>query len=130
MKELLKILIVDDIVFNRMMIRESLDPSPHKIIESVNGKEAIQILESEDIDIIFMDIEMPVMNGIEAVKAIRKLHDPVKAKTIVIGLTAHEPEYFFEDYRDAPFNEIISKPYTPDKLHEAIERYKNILGHL
>ena len=118
------ILIVDDIVINRLMIKEHFSDTPYKMLEAENGREAINTLEAEDIDIIFMDIEMPVMHGIEAVKAIRKLDDPKKAKTIIIGLTAHDPGYFFEDYRNVSFDEILEKPYTADKINEVIEKYK------
>ncbi len=123
MSDKITILVVDDIVINRIMIKEMVNTEDVVCIEATNGKEALDILGTASVDIVFMDIEMPVMNGIETIRNIRNLSNPEKAKTIVIGLTAHDPDYFFEDYTNAPFDEVITKPYTPDKLTSVIHKY-------
>jgi len=67
-----------------------------------------------------MDIEMPVMNGIETTNFIRnEMPYPVNAIPI-IALTAHNPDIFFEDFADVGFDELITKPYSVDKLKEKI----------
>ena len=109
-------LIVDDIIMNRILLKEITSPFAARVFEAENGKEAIAILEENHIDVIMMDIEMPVMNGVETTRHIRnKLIDP-KDKTTIIALTAHNPDDFFEDYHSAGFDELLTKPYSFDKI--------------
>jgi CheY-like chemotaxis protein len=122
----LRILVVDDIFSNRYLLSQVLKDTEHEVILATNGKEAIDILESEEIHMVFMDIEMPVMNGIETTRHIReKMAYPVNAIP-VIALTAHNPELFFEDYADAGFDELITKPYTREKIRNLIRNLSGI----
>lgn len=109
-------LIVDDIIMNRMLLREITSEFAGGIFEAENGKEAIAILEDNDIDVIMMDIEMPVMNGVETTRYIRNKLPHPKDKTTIIALTAHNPDDFFEDYHSAGFDELLTKPYSFDKI--------------
>ena len=85
-----------------------------------NGEKAIEALRQEEFHLVFMDIEMPVMNGIETTNFIRnEMPYPVNAIPI-IALTAHNPDIFFEDFADVGFDELITKPYSVDKLKEKI----------
>ena len=69
---------------------------------------------------IFMDIEMPVMNGIETTQYIRnELSAPLNGIPI-IALTAHNPDLFFEDFSDIGFDELVTKPYSIEKIREKI----------
>jgi len=119
----LRILVVDDIFNNRYLLSEVIKSTNHEVIMATNGQEAIDILESEEIHLIFMDIEMPVMNGIETTRHIReKMAHPVNGLP-VIALTAHNPELFFEDYADVGFDELITKPYSSEKILDLIRSY-------
>ena len=62
---MLKILVVDDIYTNRYLLTELVKITGNEVVQVENGEEAIRVLEKEKIDLIFMDIEMAVMNGIE-----------------------------------------------------------------
>lgn len=116
----LKILVVDDIYTNRYLLTELVKITGNEVVQAENGQEAIDILENEKIDMIFMDIEMPIMNGIETTMHIRNsMPFPINAIPI-IALTAHNPELFFEDYSDVGFDELITKPYSVAKLKEKI----------
>jgi CheY-like chemotaxis protein len=87
-----------------------------------NGREVFDALEKEKIDIIFMDIEMPVMNGIEATK---KLKSDFKYKAIpVVALTAHNLEDFSSDFDNAGFNSILEKPYSCERIAEVLEKLR------
>jgi CheY-like chemotaxis protein len=109
------ILIVDDIFTNRLLLKEIIEALGFESIEAKDGKAAIEILKHQDIDVVLMDIEMPVMNGLETTKYIReKLIS--KRNIPIIALTAHNPELFFDDYGDVGFNELMTKPYAPDKV--------------
>jgi CheY-like chemotaxis protein len=68
MEKSYNILIIDDIFVNRLLIKEIVKKISAKCFDAENGKQAIEIFERENIDVILMDIEMPVMNGIETTK--------------------------------------------------------------
>ena len=115
-----KILVVDDIYTNRYLLSELVKLTGNEAVIAENGQQAIDILKTQEIDMVFMDIEMPVMNGVETAQYIRnKLPSPLNAIT-VIALTAHNPELFFEDYSDAGFDELITKPYSVEKIRAII----------
>ena len=119
----LRILVVDDIYTNRYLLTELVKITGNEVVQVENGEEAIRVLEKEKIDLIFMDIEMPVMNGIETTMHIRnKMPFPTNALPI-IALTAHNPELFFEDFKDVGFDELITKPYSVEKIKEKINSF-------
>jgi len=117
---MLRILVVDDIYTNRYLLSELIKLTGNEAVQAEDGQQAIDILTSEEIHMVFMDIEMPVMNGVETTQFIRnELPSPLNAVT-VIALTAHNPELFFEDYSDAGFDELITKPYSVEKIRAMI----------
>ncbi len=119
----LRILVVDDIYTNRYLLSELIKMTKNEAILAENGEEAIEILNSQEIHMIFMDIEMPVMNGIETTQYIRnKMPSPLNVIPI-IALTAHNPELFFEDFSDVGFDELITKPYSVEKIKEMIQNF-------
>jgi len=116
----MRILVVDDIYTNRYLLSELIKLTNNEAILAENGEEAIEILRNEEIHLIFMDIEMPVMNGIETTQYIRNEMSPPLNGIPIIALTAHNPELFFEDYSDVGFDELITKPYSVEKIKEKI----------
>jgi CheY-like chemotaxis protein len=85
-----------------------------------NGKEAIDELQKKTYDLVLMDIEMPVMNGVEATRYIREnLSSPLN-KIPVIALTAHNPKLFFDDYKDVGFTRLLTKPYSVSRIKEIL----------
>jgi CheY-like chemotaxis protein len=120
----LKILLVDDIVINRFIIKELVKKEGHIPVEAENGKIAIEYLEKEHFDLIFMDIEMPVMNGIETVHYIRtKLPSP-KNKIKIYALTAYNLAILHEELNISEFDGVISKPYSADKIKSILSSIK------
>jgi len=116
-----KILIVDDILMNRILLKELLFDVADEIKEAKNGLEAIEVLKSTSIDIVLMDIEMPKMNGLETTRYIRnEMPSPIN-KIPIIALTAHNPNDFFEDFNSVGFNDLLTKPYSLEKVKKAIE---------
>ena len=117
-----KILLVDDIFVNRILLSEIIAEIGSEHIEAKNGKEALKIIEGgQKVDLILMDIEMPVMNGFETTRFIRKKLPPPLNKIPVIAITAHDPIEFFEEYESVGFNALISKPYSSEKIAKVIE---------
>lgn len=119
----LRILVVDDIFTNRYLLSELIKLTGNEVVLAENGEEAIRILEDEEIHLVFMDIEMPVMNGIETTQFIRKEMPSPKNALPVIALTAHNPELFFEDFSDVGFDELITKPYSVEKIKSKIQNF-------
>jgi len=118
--ENLRILVVDDVFTNRFLLSELIRMTGNEAVLAENGEKAIEILKSQPIHLVFMDIEMPVMNGVETTQYIRKELDPPLNVIPVIALTAHNPELFFEDFSDVGFDELITKPYSIEKIREKI----------
>lgn len=121
----LRILVVDDIFTNRYLLSELIKLTGNEVVLAENGEEAIQILENEEIHLIFMDIEMPVMNGIETTHYIRNKLSYPKNALPVIALTAHNPDLFFEDFSDVGFDELITKPYSVEKIKTKIRDFSS-----
>jgi CheY-like chemotaxis protein len=120
----MRALIVDDIFTNRLLLAEILRNMGIEFTEVENGKEAIQAIENEEFDLVLMDIEMPVMNGLETTKYIREKLPYPKNRIFVVALTAHNPQLFFEDFKDVGFNQLLTKPYNVDKIRLLVDEVK------
>lgn len=89
-----------------------------------NGKEAIEKLTKYDYDLVFMDVQMPEMDGFEATELIRNPSSPVRNHNIpIIAMTAHALEGDKEKCLKAGMNDYISKPITPEALHKILEKW-------
>lgn len=120
----MNILIVDDIIMNRILLSEIIKTLGYSYQQANNGKEAIEILTNNKIDVVLMDIEMPVMNGLETTIHIRtKLNNTLK-NIPIIALTAHDPNDFFDDFNTAGFNNLLTKPYTISRLSTILNEYQ------
>ena len=118
----LKVIVADDTYANLLLMQARLEDMDCETAIAANGKEVFDILETGDFDLIFMDIEMPVMNGIEAT---RKLKSDDKYKHIpVIGLTAHNLEDFISEYGDAGFDNILEKPCPDSEITEVLDQFR------
>lgn len=116
----LKIIVTDDIFTNRLLLSEILEELGHEFFLANNGKEAVDEFSKNDYDLILMDIEMPVMNGVEATRYIRENFERPKADIPIIALTAHNPKLFFDDYKDVGFTKLLTKPYSVAKIKEML----------
>ncbi len=117
-----RILVVDDIFVNRLLLREIVKKFCKNYFEAQNGKEAIDILVREELDVVLMDIEMPVMNGIETTKYIREVLTYPKKNVPIIALTAYNPSTFFTDFKNAGFDQLLSKPYSMESILNCINK--------
>ncbi|XMB87170.1 ATP-binding protein [Mycoplasmatota bacterium WC44] len=104
-----RILVVEDNEVNSLLIEELLKANNLKNIEvSVNGEEAIEVIRNKDFDIILMDIQMPIMDGVEATKYIRKEFPEKNLK--IFALTANVLKEQIDEYMKVGFDDYISKP--------------------
>lgn len=119
--EIIKILIAEDDEINYLYLTEILPYSNFILYHANNGMEAIKMFkEIEGINLILMDIKMPVMNGYETLKEIRK----IDLKIPVIAQTAHALSEDNRNIKSAGFDGYISKPINKEKLIEIIEKTK------
>jgi CheY-like chemotaxis protein len=120
----MRVLVVDDIQSNRMLSARILEKRGHSVKTVENGREAIEQLIEEDFDVVLMDLQMPVMDGLEATRIIRnrasrvRRHDvPVIAVSTVAECDGKKP------CLAAGMNGYLSKPLRLDVFLETVERY-------
>jgi CheY-like chemotaxis protein len=113
-----KALLVEDNEMNRFIAIQSLSYLGFEVIEAENGKIAIDKVSSFEFDLILMDIQMPVMDGLEATGYIR---NQLKNNTPIIALTANAFKHDIELYMSKGMNDYIIKPYDEDDFFRKIE---------
>lgn len=114
-----KVLIVDDASFMRMMIKDILQKNGFEVIgEAANGIEAVNLYKKEKPDVVTMDITMPDMDGIEAVKEIRAFDPDAK----VIMCSAMGQQSMVMDAIKSGAKDFIVKPFQADRVLEAIRK--------
>jgi signal transduction histidine kinase/ActR/RegA family two-component response regulator len=116
----LRVLMAEDGEINRRVVRALLQKEGHTVLEAENGREAIERLLAEEVDVILMDVQMPEMDGLEATRRIRALSDPLKAHVPIIALTANALPEEHAVFRAAGMDGHITKPFQPRDLHETL----------
>lgn len=116
-----RLLIAEDQMENRLLLRNILEPFGFELREAVNGREALAICQEWHPHLIWMDIRMPVMNGLTAAKRIKK--SEAGAGTIIIALTAHALEEERRKILAAGCNDFIRKPYRKTEIFDALARH-------
>ena len=115
----LKVLLAEDNAINAVVAQALLEQL-NCIVEHVdNGLKAAARVEEGGIDVVFMDVHMPVMDGIEATKRIRKLNGDL-GQTPVIGLTAEAFKERHIVFKAAGMDDIVTKPVTVEALQESL----------
>ena len=118
----LSIMVAEDNEINAELIRQALSTfnySP-KMVE--NGKKACEAVQAETFDLIFMDMQMPVMDGIEATRLIRKL--PLPAQPVIVAMTANVMEKDKQACLEAGMQDFISKPFSLKQLEKLLKKQK------
>lgn len=118
-----KILIVDDNEINLIVSERILEKEGYQVVTCDNGFSAVQILESDDFDLILMDLHMPKMDGVAAVKEIRKGNKQIP----IILLTASNVTSNWVEYKTQGFNDFVIKPYDRiDFLQKIVKNIKRV----
>lgn len=118
----LKILLADDNDLNHFLVTEILRNTIHELRSVYNGEEAVNIVQQEHFDIIFMDLQMPVMGGIEASLKIRELTEKGKKQIPIVAITARVMADDLQECQDAGIEYFISKPLKINDFSEFVER--------
>lgn len=114
----IRALIVDDVENNIMVLKECLKVVRVESDEARDGKKAVKMSVEKNYDIIFMDIVMPVLDGITATKEIRKQND----KTIIVAVTASVFEEEKQKIMEYGVDEFIRKPYKEEEIYDILKR--------
>jgi len=118
----LHILLAEDVMTNQKLASTLFKKRGHSIVIANNGKEAVEAFKKEPFDLVLMDIQMPVMDGLEATKIIRNsdLSDP---QIPIIAMTAHVMKGDRERFLAAGMNDYISKPLKVKEVFKVIEQF-------
>jgi two-component system sensor histidine kinase/response regulator len=117
----LRILIAEDNPVNERVARTLLEKQGHTVLVAHNGREALAVAESEKLDVILMDVQMPEMDGFEATAAIRELEARTGRRVPIVGVTAHATARDRRLCLAAGMDTYLSKPIRPDMLFAAID---------
>ncbi|MBE0655429.1 MAG: response regulator [Bacteroidales bacterium] len=112
----MKILIVDDVEYNRMLFKTILDKWKMRYDEAVNGIEALEKLKSKQYNLIFMDVRMPGIDGLKASQFIRNDLNFNSSELQIIGISAASTVNDLEKYRKAGMDAFLHKPFTEKTL--------------
>jgi PAS domain S-box-containing protein len=118
----LNILLVDDSENNRIIVKAYLSNTNHQIVEAENGEEALLKFKQHHFDLVFMDIQMPVMDGITATKLIRQYEQELNKKhTVIVALTAYAQEEDEKRFIEAGCDIHLPKPIKKSTFHLALK---------
>lgn len=113
------ILVVEDFEDNRFMMRRLLELGGYRVIEAINGQEAVQMAAQARPDLILMDLSLPQIDGLAATRSIRQLDG--LARIPIIAISAHDTSDFRTEALAAGCNEYLTKPVDFDRLESLLK---------
>ncbi|MCK5824532.1 MAG: response regulator [Ichthyobacteriaceae bacterium] len=126
LSERIKILLVEDNIINQKVAKLSLEKLGHEVDVANNGKIGVEMYLENRYNLILMDVQMPVMNGIEATKLIREVElEMGVAKTYIVAVTAGAMKDDLDKAINAGVDEYISKPFSNKQLVSAVNNAVN-----
>lgn len=118
-----QVLVVDDNEINRVIAIEMLNTFGMQIDTALDGQQAVEMVQEKKYDLIFMDHQMPIMDGIEAIKAIRSLDGVYYKEVPVIALTANTAKEQQEEYIQAGMSDYLGKPMDMAELYGKVRKW-------
>ena len=119
-----RILCAEDNEVNRRLVDLLITRTGADVVHVGNGAEALELATKESFDLVLMDIQMPVMNGRDATRAIRE----AGVNTPILALTANVMAEDLQDYREAGCDDYLAKPIDKRRFYEALARYLTVQG--
>jgi CheY-like chemotaxis protein len=116
------VLIADDNAVNALLASSALRAAGFHVDIASTGAEALERIGENDYAVVFMDIRMPVMDGLEATRRVRSLAGPV-SQTPIVALTADIDRELEDKARDAGVSQLAAKPIEPPRLREIATRW-------
>ena len=112
----LRVLLAEDNLVNQRLAVRLLEKRGHRVVVAANGSEALAAIKSQEFDLVFMDLQMPEMDGYEATSAIRKMEAGADKHLTIVALTAHAMKGDREKCLAAGMDGYLSKPIRPSEL--------------
>ncbi|MEO1041814.1 MAG: ATP-binding protein [Pseudomonadota bacterium] len=119
----LRVLVVDDNQVNRMVVTAFLAQAGAASVQAESGEMAVELTTTQDFDLVLMDIAMPGMDGVEAMKQIR--HTLQGRSPLMIANTAHAMRHELDTYLREGFDGYLTKPITRENLHSLLQELAN-----
>ena len=117
------VLVVEDNAVNRELIAALLSPFEIRIDTACDGAEAIEAIGRQRYDVILMDVQMPVMDGLTATRRIRAMEDSATTRTPIVAMTANVLPEQVARCREAGMDDHLGKPINPARLLQALDRW-------
>jgi two-component system cell cycle response regulator DivK len=114
------VMVVEDFEDNRFMMRRLLEMSGYRVLEAINGEEAVELAHRERPQLILMDLSLPQLDGLAATRRIRQ-YDGLRDVPIV-AVSAHDTADFHADALAAGCNDYVTKPIDFDQLEALLQR--------
>jgi CheY-like chemotaxis protein len=125
----LNVLVVDDNQINRLLINKVLSKWGAQVEFAENGQEAVEKIESNpNLDVVLMDIHMPIMGGLEATRIIRAKSEAYYQQLPIIALTASMLNSEVNEITNSGMNDYVLKPFDPKGLYEKLTKYQKVRG--
>jgi CheY-like chemotaxis protein len=116
-----KVLIAEDSSVIQNLARKILEFQNFEIHAVKNGQQVLDELAKADFDVLLLDINMPVMDGMDCAKAVRALADTKKSKIPMIAITGNARNYSMEDFKAVGFDDFLAKPLNFDALVSSVK---------
>lgn len=117
-----KLLLVDDNEMNLKVAKGLLEPLKMKIDTAINGKQAVEMVQSKKYDVVFMDHMMPIMDGVEATSHIRNMEDEYFRQLPIIALSANVTEEARKEFDECGMNAFVAKPIKMKEVCDALKK--------
>jgi two-component system cell cycle response regulator DivK len=114
------VMVVEDFEDNRFMMRRLLEMSGYRVLEAVNGEEAVELARRERPHLILMDLSLPQLDGLAATRRIRQYTD--LRDVPIVAVSAHDTADFHADALAAGCNDYVTKPIDFDQLEALLTR--------
>jgi CheY-like chemotaxis protein len=116
-----RILLVEDNKLNQLVAKKVLQKFKVEIALAENGKQAVDMVQDKNYDLILMDIHMPIMDGLEATRSIRALDDPYFQQIPIVALSADAYSEKVQATAESGMNDYLSKPFKPEDLFDKLK---------
>jgi len=113
------VMVVEDFEDNRFMMRRLLEMSGYRVLEAVNGEEAVELARRERPGLILMDLSLPQLDGLAATRRIRQ--HPELRDVPIVAVSAHDTADFHADALAAGCNDYVTKPIDFDQLEALLK---------
>jgi CheY-like chemotaxis protein len=115
-----RVLVAEDNPVNQKILRRLVEKQGHTVVTVDNGRKAVEALEQQSFDILFMDVQMPEMDGFEATAEIRSREKVTGRHQIIVAMTAHAMKGDRERCLAAGMDDYLTKPIRQDKLNAVL----------